>query len=216
MWIYLVRFPSLGNGRHESTRVFKAVEEWIYIFFCLPTENGRCKSTSGNGNRESTILFSSTFFIDKNRISLSHVTFIKLTHVETLVMSVRKVGLEFMERRPINDLYLQIKQNFFFWIVNSNIEIPDVSHIALSKTVLDHRNFRNARVPPIFPSIFHQTFIFATHFFPLLLPQAWIVLARVKRYSKSYRHGCNKRKYKSHKVALDKTLVEIRIKKKKH
>ena len=114
MWIYLVRFPSLGNGRHESTRVFKAVEEWIYIFFCLPTENGRCKSTSGNGNRESTILFSSTFFIDKNRISLSHVTFIKLTHVETLVMSVRKVGLEFMERRPINDLYLQIKQNFFF------------------------------------------------------------------------------------------------------
>lgn len=115
MWIYLVRFPSLGNGRHESTRVFKAVEEWIYIFFCLPTENGRCKSTSGNGNRESTILFSSTFFIDKNRISLSHVTFIKLTHVETLVMSVRKVGLEFMERRPINDLYLQIKQNFFFF-----------------------------------------------------------------------------------------------------
>lgn len=48
--------------------------------------------------------------------SLSHVTFIKLTHVETLVMSVRKVGLEFMERRPINDLYLQIKQNFFFFL----------------------------------------------------------------------------------------------------
>lgn len=47
--------------------------------------------------------------------SLSHVTFIKLTLVETLVMSVRKVGLEFMERRPINDLYLQIKQNFFFF-----------------------------------------------------------------------------------------------------
>lgn len=47
--------------------------------------------------------------VDKNRISLSHVAFIKHAHVETLVISVRKVRLEFMEERLINDLCLQIK-----------------------------------------------------------------------------------------------------------
>lgn len=142
----------------------------FFFFFCLPTENERCKSTSGNGNRESTILFSS--IVDKNRILNSHITFIK--HVETLVISVRKVGLE----RRLTISTCKLNRIFFFLnYVNSNIEIPDVSHITLSKTMLE--TFAMLEFRQYFQYFFHQTFIFATHFSP---PS---IATSLNRFSKS-------------------------------
>lgn len=91
---------------------FKPVKEWIYVFFFVYQP----RMEDVNPRLETEIVNLRFFFssiVDKNRISLSHVAFIKHAHVETLVISVRKVRLEFMEERLINDLCLQIKQNFF-------------------------------------------------------------------------------------------------------